>query len=88
MNYARTDPPALLRVRDFLVQPMAFVVLVAWLGDLGLLLFLLLLAVQIRLNMAEKSACLQVVSAEMPRSQPCISVSPLHRVKGALRQAA
>lgn len=40
VNYARTDPPVLLRARDFLVQPMAFVVLVMWLGDLGLLLFL------------------------------------------------
>jgi hypothetical protein len=36
---------------------------------------------------AEK-ANLQVVSAEMPRSQPCHSVSPLRYVKGALRQAA
>lgn len=40
VNYVRVDPPTLFRISDILVPPAIFVGLVAWVGDLGWLLFL------------------------------------------------
>jgi hypothetical protein len=39
-NYMRTDPPPLLRVSEFVALTVAFVVMAAWFGDLGMVLFL------------------------------------------------
>lgn len=39
VNYMRTDPPLVLRVWDFVVLPIAFVVMAAWWGDPGMVLF-------------------------------------------------
>lgn len=46
------------------------------------------MAAQVRANLAAKALVFMAASANMPRLLPCLSVSPLHRVKGALRQAA
>lgn len=46
------------------------------------------MAAQVRANLAAKTLVFMAASANMPRLLPCLSVSPLHRVKGALRQAA
>lgn len=40
VNYLRADPPPLLRLRDLWVSLALLTALAAWLGDLGLLLFL------------------------------------------------
>jgi hypothetical protein len=39
VNYMLTDPPPLLRVRKFVALPVAFVVMAAGFGDLGIALF-------------------------------------------------
>ncbi len=46
------------------------------------------MAAQVRANLAAKALVFMAASANMPRLLPCLSVSPLHRVKGPLRQAA
>lgn len=38
VNYARTDPPALLRVWEFVALPTAFVGMGVWFGNAGMLL--------------------------------------------------
>ena len=47
-----------------------------------------LLAVQIRLFLATKRAGKHGCKRDAAALQPCLSVSPLHRVKGALRRVA
>ena len=39
VNYMRTDPPPLLRVWEFVALPVAFAVMAAGVGDLGIALF-------------------------------------------------
>lgn len=39
VNYVRTDPPALLHVWEFIALAVAFVLMAAWLGDAGMVLF-------------------------------------------------
>lgn len=39
VNYLRTDPPPLWRLRDLLAPPVLLAALASWRGDLGLLLF-------------------------------------------------
>jgi len=48
----------------------------------------LLAAEQIRRNLAAKMPVCMAVSTTMRCSPPCLSISPLHRVNGSLRQAA
>lgn len=39
VNYARIDPPPLLRVWEFVALPIAFVAMAVWLGGAGMVLF-------------------------------------------------
>ena len=48
----------------------------------------LLAAEQIRRNLAAKMLVCMAVSTKMRCLPPCVSISPLHRVNGSLRQAA
>ena len=41
-NYMRTDPPPLLRAWEFVALAVVFLLMAAWLGDVGMMLFLVL----------------------------------------------
>lgn len=41
-NYMRTDPPLLLRLSEFVTLAVVFLLMAAWLGDVGMVLFLVL----------------------------------------------
>jgi hypothetical protein len=41
VNYMHTDPTRLLRVREFVLLPVACVVIAAWFGDAGMVLLVL-----------------------------------------------
>lgn len=42
VNYVHRDPPALCRIWEFVALPVLFVVMAAWLGDAGIVLFVAL----------------------------------------------